>query len=67
VSVAITGIAGPDGGTPDKPVGTVWFGWASDGLFSTAAEVQLLSGDREAVRQQAINYALERLCKLLNE
>jgi nicotinamide-nucleotide amidase len=56
VSVAVSGIAGPDGGQPGKPVGTVWFAWASarDGQCEVHAQVCLFDGDREAVRRQAV-------------
>lgn len=60
VSVAITGIAGPGGGTPTKPVGTVWFGWASN-QAPTQTYVALFSGNRTDIRQQAIQTALEKL------
>lgn len=57
LSLSISGIAGPDGGTAQKPVGTVWFGWAnSDGLV--LSEVCRFDGDRHSVRQQAVHYAL---------
>jgi nicotinamide-nucleotide amidase len=56
-SIAITGIAGPDGGTPEKPVGMVWFAWKGAN-FATQAQVQYFNGDRTAIRQQAIQYAL---------
>ena len=61
VAVAVSGIAGPDGGQPDKPVGTVWFAWASRsaGLHEVRAEVLVFAGDREAVRRQAVARALE--------
>lgn len=60
VAVSVSGIAGPDGGGPDKPVGTVCFGWAGpDELLLTATE--LLPGDRDAVRRQAVARALEGL------
>jgi nicotinamide-nucleotide amidase len=59
VSVAVSGIAGPDGGTPAKPVGTVWFAWASPGQLR--AERCVFLGDREAVRRFAVKYALEGL------
>jgi nicotinamide-nucleotide amidase len=57
MAVAVTGIAGPAGGTPDKPVGTVWIGWKRRG---TAACSRLFhfAGDREAVRRQTVAAAL---------
>lgn len=64
VSLAITGIAGPGGGTPAKPVGTVWFGWAGIN-FETQANKQLFQGNRTQIRQQSIQYALENLLRLL--
>jgi nicotinamide-nucleotide amidase len=63
-SVAITGIAGPDGGSADKPVGTVWFGWASD-FFPTKTALKTFQGERQAIREQAIQYALSGLVELL--
>ncbi|MCB5191358.1 nicotinamide-nucleotide amidase [Methylobacillus arboreus] len=63
ISAAITGIAGPDGGSREKPVGTVCFGWSSkDGHILTHREV--FSGDREAVRKQSVKTALTGLLKL---
>ena len=59
VSVAVTGVAGPDGGTPAKPVGTVWFGWQVAGLVFS--EVMRFEGDRHAIRQATVNHALRRL------
>jgi nicotinamide-nucleotide amidase len=59
-AVAVTGIAGPDGGSADKPVGTVWFGWALAGR-SAEAERLVFAGDREAVRRQTVAYALQGL------
>jgi len=59
VAVSVTGIAGPDGGTPAKPVGLVYFGVATSG--ATCSERCRFSGDRDAVRQQAVNRALELL------
>lgn len=60
ISLAITGIAGPTGGSPDKPVGTVCFAWCShDGAPS--CERRLFGGDREAIRRQAVIYALSGL------
>ena len=58
-AVAISGIAGPGGGTDDKPVGTVWFAWQSPAGVS--AKKYLLSGDRTAVREQAIEISLQEL------
>ncbi len=58
LSVAISGIAGPDGGTPDKPVGTVCFAWATRGA-SVHCQTQHFAGDREAVRRQSVCYALQ--------
>ncbi|WP_338557685.1 nicotinamide-nucleotide amidase [Erwinia sp. E_sp_B04_7] len=59
-AVSVSGIAGPDGGTAEKPVGTVWFGFAVSGK-ETLAVRQVFSGDREAVRRQATAWALLRL------
>jgi nicotinamide-nucleotide amidase len=55
-AIAISGIAGPDGGTADKPVGTVWF--AIGGLDSIQTSCRRFLGDRDAVREQAVAYAL---------
>jgi len=60
VAVAVTGIAGPDGGTVEKPVGTVWFGWAVAGAV-TQAECCRFGGDREAVRRQTVRHAVQAL------
>ena len=59
LAVSITGIAGPDGGSAEKPVGLVWFGLASDGGVRT--EKAIFRGDREAVRKAAIVHALGML------
>jgi nicotinamide-nucleotide amidase len=66
VAIAVTGIAGPDGGQPGKPVGTVWFGWAwrGDGEIETRVALETFSGDREAVRRQAVVRALDELLRL---
>jgi nicotinamide-nucleotide amidase len=75
VSVAITGVAGPAGGSPDKPVGTVWFAWAapsdsgptvgSDTAF-VKAEVCHFEGDRAAVRQASLQHAIQGLLTLVS-
>lgn len=63
VSVAVTGVAGPAGGSKDKPVGTVWFGFQVDGLLTS--ETRHFTGDRAAVRQATVRHALNRLLELL--
>ena len=63
VSVAVTGVAGPGGGSADKPVGTVWFGWSVAGVVTS--EHMLFEGDRAAVRAAAARHALGRLVDLL--
>jgi len=60
VSVAVTGIAGPEGGSAAKPVGTVWFAWAGINK-ETQAQLHTLQGDRHAIRDQAIMIALQNL------
>ncbi len=60
VAVAVTGIAGPDGGLPDKPVGTVWFAWKFP-KKSIITEVCHFEGGREAVRAQSVLHALIKL------
>ncbi|MBD9537198.1 nicotinamide-nucleotide amidohydrolase family protein [Stenotrophomonas sp. MH1] len=60
VAVAVTGIAGPGGGSEDKPVGTVWIGWKRRGGY-TRAELFHFEGDREAVRRQTVGAALRGL------
>ena len=60
LAVAVTGIAGPDGGTEDKPVGTVWIAWKRRGGYPRA-EVFHFEGDREAVRRQTVAAALHGL------
>jgi len=63
VSVAVTGVAGPAGGSKDKPVGTVWFGFQVDGLLTS--ETRHFPGDRAAVRDATVRHALNRLLELL--
>lgn len=62
VAVAISGIAGPDGGTAEKPVGTVCFAWNINGTLVT--ETLRFSGDRQAVRRQSVQHALQGLLQL---
>ena len=66
VAVAVTGIAGPSGGTPDKPVGTVWIGWKRRGGYGHA-QLFHFPGDREAVRRQTVAAALIGLRRTLTE
>ncbi len=65
VALAVSGIAGPDGGTPDKPVGTVWFAW---GLKHAVISTQRhrFAGNRAQVRAQAMRIALQGVIDLLN-
>ena len=60
VAVAVTGIAGPGGGTTDKPVGTVWIAWKRRGGYPRA-EIFHFDGDRDAVRRQTVAAALHGL------
>lgn len=59
VSLAVTGVAGPTGGSDAKPVGTVWFAWCVGG--ETHSEMQHFPGDRAAIRAATLRYALQRL------
>ena len=64
-AVAVSGVAGPDGGSPDKPVGTVWLAWGDGGqLFSRRRQ---FVGDRAQVRRQTVEAALEGLLHLLTK
>ena len=65
VSVAVTGVAGPAGGSVDKPVGTVWFAWCVCG--SLDSEKLQLTGDRASVRQATVDHAIGRLLTLLEK
>jgi len=66
VALAVTGIAGPDGGTPAKPVGTVWFCAAArtGSTLEVIAERQWFPGDRAAVRARSVRHGLELLERL---
>jgi len=66
VAVAVTGIAGPTGGTSDKPVGTVWISWKRRGGYANS-ELFHFSGDREAVRRQTVAAALRGIQKILTQ
>jgi len=67
LSVAVTGIAGPDGGDLVSPVGTVWFGWArrSTEIECVQTAEHHLAGNRQTVREQAVRIALEGILELL--
>jgi nicotinamide-nucleotide amidase len=66
VALAVSGIAGPDGGTPGKPVGTVWFCAAAraGSAIDIIAEERLFSGDREFVRNRSVQHALRLVLRL---
>jgi nicotinamide-nucleotide amidase len=64
LAVAVSGVAGPDGGTPDKPVGMVWLAWSRRG-GETEAECHQFTGDRRTVRLQAVRTALQGLIQRL--
>lgn len=63
VSVAVTGVAGPSGGSAEKPVGTIFFGWSVRGVVRT--ELMHFAGDRASVRAATVNHALRRLVELI--
>jgi nicotinamide-nucleotide amidase len=65
LALAVTGIAGPTGGSAEKPVGTVCFAWA-DRKGKLAGEIRHFDGDRDAVRRQTVIYALQGLLRLLD-
>lgn len=64
-ALSISGIAGPTGGSEEKPVGTVWFGLASKQRIW--AKTALFSGDRNSIRAQAVQFALDFLCEKIEE
>ena len=65
ISVSVTGVAGPTGGTRLKPVGMVCFAWARSGEAMPRSETRHFSGDRESVRQQSVVRALQGVAELL--
>jgi nicotinamide-nucleotide amidase len=67
VAVAVSGIAGPGGGTPGKPVGTVCFAWAMKNGGALRSETRRYSGDREAVRRRSVEHALEGVLASLGD
>lgn len=64
ISLSISGIAGPGGGTNEKPVGTVCFAWA-DKQGDVQAETTYFNGDRDFIRQQAVEYALKGIIEMI--
>lgn len=64
--VAVTGIAGPTGGSPDKPVGTVWIGWARRGQ-AAQSRLTVFPGDRAAIREQTAAAAIQGLIDRLRD
>ena len=65
IALAITGVAGPGGGSAAKPVGTVCFAWACKG-HDASAETRHFRGDRDAVRRQSVEHALGKVLQLLD-
>ena len=61
ISVAVSGVAGPDGGSDDKPVGTVWFAWSMRGPrgITTDTDLQRFEGNRESIRMQTVIHGLK--------
>lgn len=66
VALAVSGIAGPAGGMPDKPVGTVWFAWGIKGR-QCVARLHHLSGNRAEIRMQSVRIAFQGVLELLNQ
>ena len=64
VAISVSGIAGPDGGSVEKPVGTVWFGFYIDG--QTHNLMQLFKGDRQQVRMKAVEFALSKVLRFMD-
>ena len=72
IAIAVTGIAGPTGGTEEKPVGTVWFAWALPEKLSkhgntVITDKQVFAGSREDVRLSTVLHALEKIKQILAE
>lgn len=65
ISVACSGIAGPTGGTPDKPVGTVWIAWMMQGHEEPITRHYVFDGDRSAIRFQVVEAALKGMMNVL--
>lgn len=65
IALSTTGIAGPTGAVPGKPIGTICFGWSVNGM--TCTERLVFSGDRSQVRAQAVVHALDKLLKLVRQ
>jgi nicotinamide-nucleotide amidase len=65
LSIAVSGVAGPSGGTPQKPVGTVWLAWATEQGVST--RLAHFPGNREEVRRQAVAAALQGVLDILGQ
>ena len=63
IAVAVTGVAGPDGGTPQKPVGMVWFGWGTKNTEPVTKKLYF-AGDRESIRAQTVSVAIDGLLEL---
>ncbi|MFZ5722621.1 MAG: CinA family protein [Pseudomonadota bacterium] len=66
LSVAVSGVAGPDGGTPEKPVGTVWIAWGQKRGYAEA-QLYRLTGDRATVRARSVAIALDGLRQRLSQ
>ena len=65
LALSVSGIAGPGGGTPDKPVGTVWFAWGRKG-GDIISQRKCFAGDRDEVRRQAVFTALNRILSFID-
>ena len=69
IAAAVSGVAGPDGGSEDKPVGTVWFAWATrtKDKPDIDAEKRFLKGDRDRIRAQSVVIALQGIRERIRE